>query len=137
MDEALIDAYRATNYRVTEGRTFTLKVDEPSPELERLYEERGLNSAAFITACNPGSRMVGDAENRQRMERLAADVAALGLTALRGVGEDPAGAWPGEPSFLVLGVSPEQAQDLGRKYGQNAIIWCGPDAVPRLVWLGS
>ena len=135
MGASWVEAYRATDYRVTEERAFTLKVDEPSPELARLYEERGVNSAAFITACNPGSRMVGDAENRQRMERLAADVAAVGLTALRGVGEDPAGEWPGEPSFLVPGISLEQAQTLGRKYGQNVIIWCGPDAVPRLEWL--
>ena len=38
-------------------------------------------------------------------------------------------------SFFVLGVSCAAAQSLGRKFEQNAILWCGPDAVPQLFLL--
>jgi hypothetical protein len=50
-----------------------------------------------------------------------------------GQGEDP--SWLAEASFLVLGLGREEASDLGRKYGQNAIVWVGSDGVPELVLL--
>jgi hypothetical protein len=34
-----------------------------------------------------------------------------------------------------LGISRQQAMDLGDRLEQNAIVWCGPDAVPELVLL--
>ena len=45
------------------------------------------------------------------------------------------GEWESEDSFLVLGISLEGAQELGAAYGQNAIVWCGEDAIPKLVLL--
>ncbi len=134
MNRALDAAYRAARYRVTEGEAFTLRVGEPSAALRRLYAEFGVDEAAFITACNPGSRVLDASANRRRMRRLAADVAALGLAVREGIGEDDTGTWR-EPSLLALGMPLPQARALGRKYGQNAIVWCGADAVPALVWL--
>jgi hypothetical protein len=34
-----------------------------------------------------------------------------------------------------LGLSLEAAKALGKKYDQNAVVWCGPDAIPELVLL--
>jgi hypothetical protein len=42
---------------------------------------------------------------------------------------------PGEPSFLAFGLALEASKTLGKAYEQNAIIWCGADAVPNLVLL--
>jgi hypothetical protein len=39
-----------------------------------------------------------------------------------GIGDD--GAWPPEPSILVLGIEREAAVQLGRLFGQRAIV-CG------------
>lgn len=50
-----------------------------------------------------------------------------------GVGADP--KWQGEPSVLVLGLPLQHARALGTSYLQNAIVWCGEDAVPQLVLL--
>lgn len=36
---------------------------------------------------------------------------------------------------LVLGLALEAAKSLGNAYEQNAVIWCGADAVPNLVLL--
>ncbi len=132
---ALMAAYKATRYRITEGSHFTLKVDTFSPHLQHLYQQQQVKTAAFITACNPRSTPLDEVENQLRMQRLAADVTALSLVALEGIGEDPSGKWAGEPSLLVLGISKEQAQRLGQTYEQHAMLWCGADAVPRLLWL--
>ncbi|UUZ49901.1 DUF3293 domain-containing protein [Massilia sp. B-10] len=48
---------------------------------------------------------------------------------------DPKREWPSEPSFLVRGLSLEDASALGRQLRQNAIVWCGADLVPQLILL--
>jgi len=40
-----------------------------------------------------------------------------------------------EPSLLVFGLPLETAGPLGKKLDQNAIVWCGGDAVPELILL--
>ena len=52
-----------------------------------------------------------------------------------GAGRDLAGTWPEESSFVVLGLDLDAARALGREFSQNAIVWAGNDAVPRLVLL--
>jgi hypothetical protein len=131
----LQEAYRQTEYRVTEGDPFVLRVDEPCPELLGLYRARNVSCAAFITACNPFSQQLTDAENEVRQTELASERKRRSLSYLEGVGEHPSGDWPGEPSFLVLGLALEAAKTLGRAYEQNAIVWCGADAVQGLVLL--
>jgi hypothetical protein len=73
--------------------------------------------------------------NEAAQAQLEAELTALGLPFLRGEGVDPSGSWPGEPSVLVLGITEEEARRLGRRYGQNAIVVAGRDAVARLVML--
>ena len=52
-----------------------------------------------------------------------------------GFGEDGEGLWPGEPSFLALGVSLDTAKSLGVEFHQNAIVWASEDATPQLILL--
>jgi len=40
-----------------------------------------------------------------------------------------------EKSFFALGVDLETAKNLGICYQQNAIVWAGADAVPKLILL--
>jgi hypothetical protein len=54
---------------------------------------------------------------------------------LDGFGQDPAGQWDGEDSFLVLGISLEAAKKLGSQFEQNAIVWADSNAVPKLFLL--
>jgi len=57
------------------------------------------------------------------------------LKFLDGFGQDPAGKWTEEESFLVLGISLEAAKKLGNQFEQNAIVWSDSDAVPQLIML--
>jgi len=131
----LITAYRETEYRVMADRPFVIRIDEPCAELLALYKASKLACAAFLTAYNPFSQTVSEVENTERQAELAKELRRRSLTFLEGIGEHPSGDWPGEASFLVLGLSLEAAKSLGQRYEQNAIVWCGADAVPKLVLL--
>jgi hypothetical protein len=127
-----IEAYREALYRVEalEG-PFVLRVDVPSPELLALFDLHRVSGAAYVTAYNPEGRLAPQKENQRRQQELEADLNPW--VCFPGAGEDPAGKWPPEPSFLVLGIPLEKAKALGKKYRQNAILWMEADAVPRLV----
>jgi hypothetical protein len=50
------------------------------------------------------------------------------------MGHDTNSDWR-EASVLALGISLELGSQFGIKYGQNAIVWAGSDAIPKLVLL--
>lgn len=135
MDFQTIQAYRETHYVVHSDAPMTLQCDVFNPYLDKLHEDASVVSSAFITACNPFSQVTSDPTNIDRQARLAQELRDCGLTFIDGIGQHPSGNWPGELSFLVLGLSLEEAKNFGIRYEQNAIIWCGLDAVPQLVLL--
>lgn len=135
IDAATLQAYRETEYRVCADAAFVLRVDEPSAPLAAAHAHRGVDCSAYVTACNPRSRPLGELENAQRHAALGRELARRGFVALEGRGEHPRGGWPGEASYLVFGLTLAEAKSLGRRWGQNALLWSGEDAVPRLVLL--
>lgn len=132
---AVIAAYRAARYRVLAPHPFILVIDHASPELAVAQARHGVRCSAFVTACNPYGQLLGAAENQARMRGLEQELAASGLRFVAGVGEDPEGHWPGEDSVLVLGLERAEAIALGRRHGQNTIVWSGVDGMPELVLL--
>ena len=135
IDEATLRAYRETEYRVHGDAPLILKIDQPSAPLAALHERLHVASSAFITAANPFSQPCDPLRNDARQHALADELARLGLAVIAGIGQHPDNGWPGEPSFLVPGISLDTASALGTKHGQNAIVWSGADAVPRLILL--
>ena len=136
--QALIQAYLGTIYSAqTDAGSIALKVGVKSDEISALLAASGADCAAFITAENPYSEPQAPATNMDRQRRLGEELTALGITYFpgEGQGEDP--SWPAEASFLALGIDREAASDVGRKYGQNAIVWIGSDGLPELVLLRS
>jgi hypothetical protein len=133
IDPALVAAYLATEYRVGTPE-FGLRIGKRSEELAAEHRVRGVGASAFVTACNPFSMELTDEQNAARHRDLCAELQSRGLAFIEGIGE-PVGDWKGEPSVLILGISREQASELGRRYEQNAIVWSGADAVPELVLL--
>ncbi len=132
----LIEAYRATLFKCGEGSdAFVLRIGAYSAPLAELYVSADDSSAAFVTAFNPRSETQSADVNATAHARLGAELAAAGYRLVEGAGEDPDGLWLAERSYLVLGIELEAAQEVGRRYGQNAIVWVGADAVPTLVLL--
>jgi hypothetical protein len=133
-DAELRDAYRRTEYRVDEdGFAFVLLVDRHSSALLACHVACGVDCSTFITAWNPRSLPAAQDINEAAMTRLEGAVQAQGLRALHGVGVDPRGDWPGEPSLLVLGLGEAAGVELARAFDQHAIVCAGEDAIPRLV----
>ncbi|QBQ99333.1 DUF3293 domain-containing protein [Paraburkholderia pallida] len=130
-----IQAYLETHYEVLGETPATLQIGQFNPALAILHDARHVACSAFITACNPFSQRLDPQANVARQEELARELEVLGLACVEGVGQHPSNQWPGEASFLVLGVTLDAAKALGEKHGQNAIVWCGADAVPHLILL--
>ena len=137
--EDLIQSYLETDYHVNSAPPFVLRVGVASEPLTQLLQRHQCDCAAYLTACNPFSCNLGDADNAARQDALAKELTGRSLKFLSGEGQGSRGKWPeklpGEASFLVLGLSLEASRALARKYEQNAFIWCGLDAVPQLVLL--
>jgi hypothetical protein len=136
-DDALIAAYRATDYRVDADPPFVLHVGRHSAELDRLMHLQGVDCAACVTAWNPGSVPAPRDENRAAQERLECGLRAAGHTLITGEGRDPAGHWPAEASVLVLGLSRAAAVDIGRACRQHAVLWARRGAAVELVLMAA
>ena len=128
----LIEAYQNALYAV-EAQGPVLRIGEPNAALERLFQERGATTAAFVTAANPGGVARSHAENEAAMAALEAELRAEPRWPwLRGEGRDSAGQWR-ETSVLLFGIGRDEATALGRRLGQNAIVFAERGGAPQLV----
>ncbi len=135
IDPDTLRAYEETHYRVLGNAPTTLRVGRANPDLAKLHRAFGVDCSAFVTAANPLSALTYATANTLRQAALAEQLRRMGLRFIEGTGEHPSGTWPGEPSFLVIGLILSDAKQLGVRHDQNAIVWCGADAVPQLILL--
>lgn len=131
-----IDAYLATDYIARSGGgTFIMRIGTFSPDIQAIYERQGWTYCLFITAFNPFGREQSPAENELAHAELGRELRTLSLNVSEGEGTDPTGNWDPEKSFLAYGIDEQKSRELGTKYRQDAVVWVGHDAVPRLLLL--
>jgi len=130
-----IKAYLETDYCVFGESPFVLRVGIANEPLAKLYKRLKTNCGVFVTAFNPFSNEAGESANTARQVELVKELNRRSLTFFDGIGKHPSGEWTAEASYFVLGLSLEAAKALGKKYDQNAVVWCGSDAIPELVLL--
>lgn len=135
IDRETIQAYLETHYCVQTEPVIVLRVDEPCPDLAVAHDRKNADCSAFLTAWNPLSQVLSGSENASRHVALTNELEHRSLEYVDVVSHHPSNGWPNEPGVLVFGLSLEAAKTLGTRYEQNAIVWNGPDAVPRLVLL--
>lgn len=131
----LLDSYSSAEYHVDAVLPFILKIGICSNELMRLYESAHCNSAAFITAYNPGSNELPNEVNEDRNKKLEILISSMSYLFVRGAGKCADDDGLGEVSLLVLGMDIDMASDIGKQFEQNAIVWCAGDAIPQLILL--
>jgi len=130
------EAYEATHNRVGSGQeAFIMCIGEPSAGLRALYEVHSVSCAVFITAFNPFGGHQSDTANDAVHASLQEALIDLTDLIIEGAGADPTGAWPPEMSYLALGIDEDAAAHLGRTFHQDAVVWAGSDAVPKLLFL--
>jgi hypothetical protein len=136
LDQALVAAYRATDYVlfVEDGREITLNIGRASPEFDRVLERRGVTTAVVVTAYNPRSIVLAEAENRARHGALTALLEAGGYDYALGEGRDPTGHWKAELECVVFGIPVEAALEIARRFEQNAIVFVARGGLPELVY---
>ena len=103
--------------------------------LESIYKTSHKHTAAFITAFNPFSQELSTQENKDRNHKLEELIQSLDFDYIHGEGKCGDGDWDGEKSFLIFGISEEQASEIGKEFEQNAIVWCDKDTIPQLLLL--
>lgn len=135
MDPATVQAYRQTHYCVHANTPVILHIGVASAPLAMLYKARRAQSCAFITACNTFGQLLDACLNAERQKALLRELRQRSLKFIEGTGQHPSNGWPGEASFLVWDLSLQASVALGKRHGQNAIVWCASDAVPQLVLL--
>jgi hypothetical protein len=135
IDPRTIQAYLETHYRIEGAEPVNLRVGVQSPTLARIHKEYNVSCSAFITPCNPFSQLLSDDENHARCMALAHELDEEGYSYLEGIGQHSSNGWIGEKSYLVFGLTLDDAKALGTRLEQNAIVWSGADAIPQLILL--
>jgi len=115
----LIAAYRHTCYKTYE-HDLQIFIGERNEKLEILLSLSEKDSWSYITAWNPGGKMLSADKNEQLQSALLKDIS--GYTYLEGEGCGIDTEWPPEKSVLIIGIAKEEAIQLGNKYRQNAIV---------------
>ncbi len=133
IQQTLINAYLETDYHVLGKAPFILRIGVASHALTRLYKQTQTDCGVFITAWNPHSRITEASANQAKQAELTKELSQHNLICFDGVGKHPQGGWPEEPSLFALGLSLEASKAFGKKYQQNAIVWCGSDSIPELI----
>ncbi len=125
LDQRLLAAYLATQYWVGwpgEIGSFVRIGETDSPFIHFLLQEN-IENFAIITASNPFSQLLGEKENEARNAALNENLVACTTLLFPARNISPDGAWPVEHGFCAAGIPEEMAMGLGKKYGQNAVVW--------------
>ena len=130
MDEALLAAYRATDYRVrlARGGWVSIRIDQPLPvELRDLARNLPWG---FITAWHPFSKRAPRPDNRIAQRALLASLRALPETLVirAGLGASRNGSWK-EASLWVVGPGVPALDALARRFAQAGYVH-GKGAMP-------
>ena len=133
---ALDKAYRQTIYEIYHSQqTIQLYIGQLNARLDRLLLKCDRTTWALITAFNPYSQCLSPAENQLRHQALIKYLQPLRLTTIAAAGKDPHGLWTPEQSVCALGITPIQAQETGRVFEQNALVYGELGKSPQLEWL--
>lgn len=129
------EAYKATDFVGVDGSTeLVIRIGQTNTKLDNFLAERKVEMWAFITAFNPGLKLLTDEENAARHDELLAVTISGRYEFLVGYGRACVGDWPPEGSLLILNIDRDAAVEIGKRFDQNAIVAgrLGDDA--ELVW---
>ena len=74
-----------------------------------------------LTAWNPGDERLSREENDAANEELRIEIMSRGLNPCRAVGADP-DSEHAEESWAIVGLSDDEARDIGAAFGQVAVF---------------
>jgi len=139
LDPGLIAAYKRAIYAVFASPGVEFRVGEPSDIVDAMMAMSHVHCAAFVSSAT--NRGTASPENERRLADflLRGQIDGLNETAkyrvYQGEGRDPEGKWKAEPSVLIMGIPRAEAEALGRRLEQNAIVYIEKGQAPELLVL--
>jgi hypothetical protein len=128
-------AYESAVYAIFASPGVEFRIGKTSDVLDAMMAVNHVRSAAFVSSST--ARGAASPENERRLADflLRAQTAGMAYRIYQGEGRDPEGKWRAEPSVLIMGIPRGEAEALGRKLEQNAIVWIEKGKAPELVVL--
>ncbi len=134
--QALLAAYNGAEYWVSMPvGAFCMQIGAPSGDLTNLLRREDALCAGLISAENPLGRPCPAPVNAKAHEQLRQILVVRYSCVMDTIARDPARTWPDERGYLALGLGVEETMKIGRLFQQNAVVWAGPDTVPKLILL--
>lgn len=131
-DPQLHDNYHSTDYFC---QNFRIQPGVQPPEFQDFLQQNGWQSYAFITAWNPFSaQQLSLVENRKAHQYLIKVLNTNHLTFLPALAIDPTETWPTEEGVFLFDVSLKEMIELGRQFGQNAVLYGAAHGIPEILW---
>lgn len=136
IDKKLIASYCQTQYWVSIGcEQLVVCIGHYSERVKSLLTQSTAFCSAIVTAYNPYSQLNNENQNCFANELLRDFLVRNHYRFLESLNVDPTQTWPPEKSFFIFDLGLHTAQDIGRQFGQNAIVWVDHDAIARLILL--
>ncbi|MHC4875180.1 MAG: DUF3293 domain-containing protein [Planctomycetota bacterium] len=120
----LLVAYCRTEYLVElPDRQFSIRLGELSSEADSLMRLAGEACWSLITAENPRSQQLSDADNAARRDMLRMCLGQGGWQPFSTTASCPESTWPPESGHLVPGLDCTEALAIAREFDQHAIVY--------------
>ncbi|WP_158618434.1 DUF3293 domain-containing protein [Candidimonas sp. SYP-B2681] len=132
---SIINAFQHAHYNVfAPGNHFTAHIGKRCDALASLMADYGKNTVSILTAYNPDAKTGDIDQNRHAQQALFEEIHKLGAPCFSGQNRAANGDGPAEPTWVVLGLSREQAKNLAQRFRQLAFVFSDECAKPELVW---
>ncbi|GAA5225454.1 DUF3293 domain-containing protein [Membranihabitans marinus] len=136
MNHPLHQAYLNTTYAVYHLKdSFNLRIDTSNLNFNQWCRMKNITCWAIITAFNPYSQALTKQENQDLNIRLKNLLMESGYSYNHASGIPNQGDWEAEPSFFIHNIPLEKAQEMGRLFKQNAIVYGQLEDSIKLIWL--
>ena len=135
LDPELRAAYERALYVVYGSPEVEFRIGEPSGVLDAMMETSHVATAAFVSTANKRGAPTPENERRLADFLLRSQLSGLAYRVCEGEGRDPLRIWPAEQSVLLMGIPRAEAEELGRRLAQNAIVFVEKGNAPELVVL--
>jgi|AntRauTorckE5430_2_1112549.scaffolds.fasta_scaffold00254_13 hypothetical protein len=130
-DEELHTAYLTTKYTCDQ---YVLKVGRSHPDFDDFLVREDFSTYVFITAWNPRSKVLSEAENLARGQKLQLRLEELGLVFMPAAAHDPSEKWAVERGVFIFNAGTEVVLKLATIWEQNAVVIGVRGGAPGLLW---
>ena len=116
--------YRRAFYRANAGgaNEIEIRVGKRTPALDDFLGREGKRRWAFLTACNPGARRLGAAENRVRTNALKSSLRSGGFLFFEGRAVPTPATGPRKRAFSSSASRGAKRTVSGGGFGQDAFV---------------